>query len=575
LAKVMDQILGGPLEGRAAWWWAAAGGLAQALAWPRLGWWPLTWLAPILLWRAISGQSGGRAFRLGWLYGLVLSLVSAGWLADVLAGYGGLGTVGGVTVTLLLAAYLATFQGLWALVMAPWTLRAPVMDGRLLVPALWGGLLWGGLDQLKNLLLTGFNWTPLAGGLAPIPALIGPADLVGIYGLTPFVAATALLLAASLDLRRHRAASLWRLGAAGLTLAAQLSYGLSAVARWEREQAQWPPRTVAALQASIPQDVKYDPRFRADTMARYDAILDKARAARPWLTVWPETAAPFIYGWALEETAWLDRLIARAAEEDSPMLVGVAALDTGPEGSISPRNRAILAGPDGPSGVYDKTHLVPFGEYIPLVDILPILRLPFAQGLLGEAGTYRPGRTRHNLVLGDVPFGVLICFESIFPYQARERALKGARLLIVTTNDAWFGASAAPSQHLMQAAMRSAETRLPLVRAANNGISALIAPSGRILALSPQNEVDAYVWELRLPPGPSRTLFVRGGYWLAPACGLLAAAAVARALFRSARSWRTGRRRRRAGPGGGRRRSKEPAQGEPDRQGAKRSQGDP
>lgn len=527
----LDFLLAGPLATKRAASWAALGGLAKALAWPRAGLWPLTWLGPLMLWRAIAGQTPSRAFKLGWFYGIVLGAVSVNWLAEVMSGYGGLGPVGGAIVLLALVAYLALYPGLWGLVTANWTTKTPIPDGRLLVPCLWAAALWTGLDQLKNLLLTGFNWTPLAGGLTSVPALIGAADLFGVYGLTLLVSATSFLLASALlDLRAHPGCALAKFSAAAAIVVFQAGYGHWASAKAETAYEAAPTKKVAVIQPSTPQDQKWDVDFRAATLGRISSLLAQAEAESPWLALWPETSAPFLHGIDPAETAWLDGEIRKAASKGVNMLVGVAALDYDEDGYQLIKNRAWLVGPDGTLGGYDKTHLVPFGEYIPLADVLPFMKWAFMQGVFGAIGNYSPGPRRANLSLDGVPFGVLICFESIFPYQARERASNGARFLVVTTNDAWFGQSSAPEQHLWQASMRAVETRLPLLRAANNGISAHISPSGRVLARSAQNEVAALAWPLGLMEPDKPTFFVRHGYYLAPLCGFLAAARLLSAL---------------------------------------------
>ncbi|MDR1656312.1 MAG: apolipoprotein N-acyltransferase [Deltaproteobacteria bacterium] len=502
---------------------AALGGAAQAVAWPKLNVWFLTFLGPVFLWRAIYGQKPKRAFLLGWVYGLALGFFSVSWLGGVMSGYGGLGAIGGTVILLILVAYLALYQAIWALFAAPLTVRPPIMDGRIISPALWAAILWTGLDFLKNTIFTGFNWTPLAGGLAAVPILIGGADLVGIYGLTLWVALTAFLAASATVYFPHPKAALIKFIVALLLLGAQIGYGKVTFDHYEGERTKAQIRNIAVLQPSIPQDRKWNPTFRKEILDRFVWLLKKSAAENPWLTVWSETAAPFLYGWDQVETVWLDRIIDQAGGEGRSMLVGVAAFEYDENGSLKLHNRAWLTGPDGTLGRYDKTHLVPFGEYVPLAETLPFLKYPFMQGLLGAAGTYSPGSGPTRLVIDQIPFGVLICFESIFPYQARDKVKLGSEFLVVTTNDSWFGLTAAPAQHLLHSVIRAVETRRPLVRAANNGMSALIAPSGLILNSSKLNDVDAYLFPMPLPAEPKTTLFVRGGHYLAPSCALVTA----------------------------------------------------
>ncbi|MDR1486682.1 MAG: apolipoprotein N-acyltransferase [Deltaproteobacteria bacterium] len=493
---------------------AIVGGLAQASAWPRLDWWPFTFLCLIPLWRAIMGQTAKRAFLFGWVYGLALGLSSFYWLSSVMSGYGGLGPVGGFLVLLILAAYLAVYNGLWATLMARYTLKEPMMDARLLAVPLLGATLWTGFDFLKNLVFTGFNWTPLAGGLSGRLEFIGAADLIGIYGLTLVVCFIGLLLASVANVKHQLKAVLWQVLVSAILMICLFSYGKNQLDSYDNLERTSEKSTVAVLQPSISQERKWNPLFRREILLRYENLLKKAQSFDPIFIIWPETAAPFIYGIDQIETKWLDDL---GQSVGVPMLVGTAAGEWDQEGDLRLYNRAWLVdGADGRNARYDKSHLVPFGEYVPFSDVLPFMKWPFVQGIFGASGIYSFGTHKEPLTVRNIPFGVLICFESIFPYQARQRALSGVRFLVVTTNDAWFGESFAPDQHLSQSVMRAIETRKPLIRVGNNGISALISSSGRIVSSSKLNDINAYAYELPLTTSEKETFFVRYGYFLAP-----------------------------------------------------------
>jgi apolipoprotein N-acyltransferase len=525
---------------------AAGGGCLLVLAWPTFNFWFLTFFCLTPLWLAIKGQRPRRAFFLGWIYGLTLGLTGFYWLWEVMAGYGGLGNFGGFCILLLLAAFLALHQGIWALLMVRFTLEnnLATIFGLLKVPFL-GGLLWAGFDYLKNYLLTGFNWTPLAGGLAGHLPLIGAADLIGIYGLTLPVAMVSLLFAQLVNINLTKAQFIRILVSALTIIVVLYGYGLISL-HYHDSKAQSEDsttKTIAVLQASVPQNRKWDPVFRADILGRFESLLERAETRNPWLVVWPETAVPILYGLDIEESIWLDEIIRR--NKQMGMLVGLGSADYNEEGELHLHNRAWLVEQGKIIGTYDKMHLVPFGEYIPLVDILPFFQWPFVKGLIGAAGTYTQGQKRPDLIYQQTNIGLMICFESTFPYMAFEKARDGANLLVVTTNDAWFGTSLAPDQHLAQAVMRAVETRLPLIRAANNGISALIAPSGRILEYSVQNDIRTFVWDLELPMTTNKTIFTRGGYYLAAICGWLT---VAYAFFRLI-LWRKKRKKGPKSPG--------------------------
>jgi len=452
------------------------------------------------------------ALACGWVYGLALSLTSLPWLADVLAEYGGLGFWPGWLILVLLAAYLALYPALFA-----WLITLPV-------PGLWwwslaGAGAWAGLDWLKNWVFTGFNWTPLAGPLALSADFGQAADLFGFYGLGFFVALVNLWLAAAFFLAPGQGRPFFL--AALALLALGFGYGRASYERWEEAADRAEVRLVTVIQPSINQAEKWDPLGRARHLADYDRLTREAAGGLPWLILWPETALPFIYGFDQEETAWLHTL---AEEVGGLALVGISGLD-GDWPRQTLHNRMLLFQDGRPGHWYDKRHLVPFGEYLPL-DWLPFLNLDFMQDLIGEAGIYDSGRPQPPLDLplrpaGDrlVRLGLMICFESTFPYLGRERVLAGADLLVVPTNDGWFGRSRAPGQHLLQAVMRTIETRRPLVRAGNTGISAVIRPSGLVGQTTELMAVGVFPLSAPIldPADTVQTMFLRWGYGLAPA----------------------------------------------------------
>ncbi|MDR1314304.1 MAG: apolipoprotein N-acyltransferase [Deltaproteobacteria bacterium] len=494
---------------------SAAGGVMMALAFPEAGLHPLAWICLAPLYLACCRQRPARGFLFGWIFGLALGLSSFSWLAGVMSGYGGLGPWGGAAVLMVLAAFLALYQGLFGWLVAGWDAEGKGFFAGPLLAALF----WTGLDWLKAWVFTGFNWTPLGSALAGSPKLIGLCDVIGAYGLGfPVALANFLLAALAVMPRRERmmeavACASW---AAACVIGVAL-YGIVTYNVWEDEARAARKIDLAVIQASVEQEFKWDARYRREVLGRYSSLAMEAASRKPFLTVWPETAAPFIYNRDPFETAWLRNLLSEAG---APMLVGIAAGDPDPEtGRFRLKNRAWLLYPDGKTGpYYDKQHLVPFGEYVPMLEQLPFLRSAFLQGVLGAAGNFSPGERMPPIEYGGVSFGPLICFESIFPYLARRQAQAGADVLLVTTNDAWFGTSWAAAQHFAQASMRAAETRLPLARAANDGISGLISPSGKAMFASPRGAVDVYTLQVPLAGREKPTLYVRGGWLFAPAC---------------------------------------------------------
>ena len=501
---------------------AIIGGGLQTLSWPWPGIWPLCLVALVPLILAVDGQSGRRAFGLGWVYGLSLGLTSLPWLADVLSGYGGLGPILGWIILALLVAFLALYPAFFAWII---TLCTPGPFSWALI----GSITWCGLDWLKNWVFTGFNWTPLAGPLVLSGEMGQAADIFGFYGLGFFVALVNFFLAIFLFKNREGAVGTARnyLVGAVLLVLAGFGYGWFQYARWDKAVTRADQRLVAVVQPSTDQVQKWDDTYRDLLLARYERLAKEAAELNPWLTLWPETAMPFVFDQHELESEWLRRV---GRENGGRILTGVAGVSGyWPEQKL--HNRMLLLRDGEPAAYYDKVHLVPFGEYLPLAD-LPFLQWAFMQGLIGAAGIYNPGRPMPPIQIAlnpgeaDSPrvrLGMLICFESTFPYLGRNRVLEGTDLLVVPTNDGWFGRSRAPEQHLIQAAMRAIETRRPVVRAGNTGISAVIHPTGSILG---ETELyDTGVFPLPTPilkaPDLIRTHFVNWGYALAPVMAAL------------------------------------------------------
>jgi apolipoprotein N-acyltransferase len=441
-----------------------------------------------------------------------------------MSGYGGLGPWGGALVLIILAAFMSLYQGLFA-----W-LTSFHSQSRPRAFVIFASLYYCGVDYLKNWIFTGFNWTPLSLPLASSPKLMGSYDLVGVFGLTFFMAVISISLGRAFIAfweENNKRSVLKLLALASVTFILILSYGLISYFKVEKSLNGADFKKMAVLQASVDQSYKWDSNYRGEILGRYKILATQASFSDPFLIIWSETAAPFLFGGDAYESEWILKLV---TELQRPMLVGLTATNYDESSGFTTRNRAWLIYPEGHLGpFYDKRHLVPFGEYIPMVDIFPFLKGAFFRGVLGAAGNFSSGDRISPIVYQGISLGPLICFESIFPYLARENVNAGADILVVTTNDAWFGESFAPDQHFNQAVARAVETRRPLIRAANNGISGVIYPSGRVSERSTLNQVRALIYEVPLLPKAGRTLFVRGGYLLAP---ILAAVTSATFLWR-------------------------------------------
>jgi len=250
-----------------------------------------------------------------------------------------------------------------------------------------------------------------------------------------------------------------------------------------------------------------------------------AAASRPELEVWPETATPFFFQ---QPGPLRDDVLELAEQHQVYLLFGSPAARQTPAGELEELNRAYLVSPEGREvATYDKIQLVPFGEYVPFAQVLF-----FVDQIVQAIGRVAPGSVSTVFHLPAADFGALICYEGVFPALTRRFVAGGADFLVNITNDAWYGRTSAPYQHLAQVTFRAVENRVPLVRAANTGISAFIDPDGQIRWQGPLYETAWHVDEVRWPD--VRTFYTRFGDVFAWACALTVLAAVGWALRRGA-----------------------------------------
>jgi apolipoprotein N-acyltransferase len=483
---------------------AAAAGAGLHLAYPWPGWDLLGWvgLAPLLA-LAATARSPGWAALEGGLAGLAFHALLLRWLLHTMTTFSTLAWPLAVLVLLGLAGYLALY---WSAVAA----AVAWLGQRLGARALWlAPPLWVAGELGRTYLLAGFPWGLL--GYVPYqrPAVIQVAAWTGVYGVSFLVVLVNTAVAWWLVRRRSGAAAL---GAAvvAASLGAALAFGVAAPG--DGGGATIP---VALLQGNIPQHLKWDQGAQQAILRTY-AELTRGAAPGSRLVVWPEAAVPAYVGLEPWVAEWLARL---AAEVDRPLLVG--APDAREDGrTIRYLNSALLVRPEGIAARYDKIHLVPFGEYVPLKRLLS-----FVEGIATEIGEFTAGRDRVIFPLEGAPFGTVICYEVIFPDLFRRFVRDGARFMVNVTNDAWFGDSGGPLQHLATVPLRAVENGVAIARAANTGVSALVHPSGRIeprLGLFQQGAL-----RVEVPLRTRETFYTRFGDLFAYACGAVAAAALA------------------------------------------------
>lgn len=531
------------MSGRARAGWLAGYVIATFLSFPHpVGGFVLdlglvvSWLAPACLLLGLRGLGAGAAARAAFAAGLAAHAAVFHWIHVVTVTYGQAPAFVGPLAVVLLALYPAAFVaafGAGAAVLA----RAGTgrEEGRL--PSPWApAALWAALDHGRSFLLTGFPWALLGYAQHGNRALLALAPYTGVYGLSFVVALGGAALADAIDARRQRRPVPRRAWAALAAIAVLHGAGALDLAL-ESGDEDLPRVRVAVAQGNIEQGVKWSPAWAERTIAIYEELTRRAAEQGAQVVAWPETAVPGSPD-AFPELA--DRLSGLARETGVALVVGALGFAER-EGRRRFWDSAFAWGPDGQLVIrYDKAHLVPFGEYVPLRGLLGRFVEAVARGSADTDVSAGPGPRAFALPLpGSVPemtVGVPICYELLFPDLMRRFAAGGAEALFAITNDAWYGRTGAPYQFLAITELRAAESRLWIARAANTGVSALIDHRGRVREQTEIFERDVRVGEIVLRPAPrGASFYVRHGDWFAMACW----AATAILLVAARRSRRT------------------------------------
>jgi apolipoprotein N-acyltransferase len=507
------------ISGRRGFLLSCASGLLLALAYPHPGYNLAAFIALVPLLLSLRGAARGSALARGYACGVVFFAVLLYWIVGVVHTYGGLPwPLGGLTLGLLVF-YLATYVALFALLVAlSWRRFGPLTLAA--VPVVWVGL-----EIVRAKLMGGFPWGLLGYSQAANLPFMQITAIGGIYTASFLVAGVNAGIALLLAAPRRPAA---RAVAALLLIAAAAAWGGGLVVLREAAPAEDGAGVkVAAIQANVAQGRKWT---EGEEEAIVDELVDLTRQAAGGgarLVVWPESASPWSFnrpvrrteggrtGIALEPHPEYFGMVKRlAAELDITLIAGSVdyRLD---HGRLAATNSAFVLGGDGLlAPPYDKVHLVPFGEYVPLQRILF-----FVDRLVqGAIAGFVPGDRLEPLPTPLGAAATFICYEAIFPEVVRPLAV-GSAYLVNITNDAWFGLSSAPEQHLAMAVVRAIETRRYLLRAANTGISAIVDPYGRIVARTAMQEQT--ILSGAIEPRTGETPYTRAGDLLAWACAIL------------------------------------------------------
>jgi apolipoprotein N-acyltransferase len=426
------------------------------------------WLAPLCVaWLAIlwSHTTAWRGAWYGALFGIGFFATSIYWVFISIHEYGGTAVPIALTLTVGLIALMASYLAIQGWVLNRWWPHPDKLKLLVAFPASWVLMEW-----VRGWLFTGFPWMML--GYSQITGPLGGyAPVIGSYGVSALIALLAGVIAYLWWRRARYTTWQWWVCASLLLLIPLVGWYLQSI-DWTRPAR--PPVTASLVQGNIAQTIKWSPEHTEHSMSTYAAL-----SAPHWhsdLLIWPESSIPLPLDDVLD---FLQPLVDTARATDTALLIGIPV-----DGARWPYFYNALVGFGAASGHYYKRHLVPFGEYIPferwLGNVFDVLGIPIPGFMAGERG-------QALIEAGGIPIAAFICYEIAYAGTVRQ-ALPAAQLLVTVSNDAWFGDSLAPYQHLEIAQMRSLQTGRDQLFATNDGITASIDARGRIIDAIPQFE---------------------------------------------------------------------------------------
>ena len=487
---------------------AFVAGAASALAMAPINAWPVLFVTfPVLVWLvdgSVSGRFSGiwRAAGAGWCFGFGYFLAGLYWIGHAFLvdakTFGWLLPIAVAGLPAVLAIYTALALAATRLIWVRGAERVLSLAVALTVT-----------EWLRGHLFTGFPWNAFGYALTEPLALAQTASLTGIWGLT-FLAVAIFASPAVVADDPKDTPHPYRAPIAALAiLAAMMGFGLARLRTHPTTYVSGVKLRI--MQADLQQDEKFNYADKDKIMARYLALSDRATGPQSnglrdvTHLIWPESSFPFFLTREPEELAKIVDLIKPHTE----LITGAVRIAPPVAGSTDPHayNSIYVIDPDGSiHGIYDKVHLVPFGEYLPFEPLLKSIGL---RKLTHDVGGFLTGDRRRAMDVPGAPKMLpLVCYEAIFPGEAVPHSERPCWLVNVT-NDGWFGISSGPYQHLQQARVLAIAEGLPLARAANTGISAVIDPVGRIVGSLPLGAEG--VLDARLPRAGAPTLYVRLG----------------------------------------------------------------
>jgi apolipoprotein N-acyltransferase len=452
---------------------ALISGLLLVFCFPTTDLFLMAWVALVPLLLSLYDKTPKEAFRSGLIFGIPYFFGTLYWIYHSINHYGGVSFISSIAIVILLCLYLSLYPGLFALLFSV-AIRNTKLPALLIAPVFWVVL-----EFLRSYIFTGFPWSSLGYSQYKFLTIIQISDITGIYGVSFLVVAVNGALADIFLIgKRTRDMPLFPLShivlglvVIGLLIVSSVIYGRVMLGK----EPTGPQFRASIIQGNIEQDKKWDPSYQDGVIEIYKDLSLKAASSSPSLVVWPETAVPFFFG---TDEQYTGEIVEFEKMLDAYLLFGSVMIKGQKDDRYLLTNSAVLLDDSGTvTYSYDKIHLVPFGEYIPLQKIFF-----FINKLVVGIGDYVHG---DRYVRAETPFGEfapLICYEIIFPGLVRKFFATGGNFMVNITNDAWFGRTTGPYQHFSMAVFRAVENRKPVIRAANTGVSGFIDSKGRIIA---------------------------------------------------------------------------------------------
>jgi apolipoprotein N-acyltransferase len=501
---------------------------------PKVDWWPLAWIAfvPVMIALHDAGRSGTllRVCLVSLAFGFLSGVAKVYWIMETVMNYGGLNAALGLVSMAGVAMVEGLYAFLFGICVARTSWKSPLFP-------LFAAALWTALEYIQTYLFTGFPWELLGYSQYQVLPVIQIAQYTGVYGvgfLVMLLNATLAMVFIALRDRNSWRAPVFAMSLSCIALIGTTGYGWWSISQARALERMTPPVKVAVVQGSKEQGLKWSESVLQETVNVYRDLTRSILPRDPEFIVFPETALTFYLDSPVYEE-FNEQVHALTEEAGVPLLTGALGFRSGERDTY---NSAFLLLPErGVVASYSKMHLVPFGEYLPLPSLFS-----FLDGLTGAIGALTPGDelTVMPLTGYDMRIGTVICYESIFPDLVRRFPLSGANVLVVMTNDAWFGTTSAPAQHFSMAVLRAVENGTPVIRAANTGISGFISSTGAVYGATPMMVATTTVANVH-PNRGGPTFYTRYGDVFSLICCVLAVVAAAlagsgTALFRRSAS---------------------------------------